>query len=107
MVTFDYTNTFDVSHLLIEKIQGANADAITNITITIKSDVKSFMVNLITLGIAQAKVFSVEGDLVSIEGGTSPKISAFAALEGRRAAEAAGSSRGPGLRRGWTVRGHG
>ena len=77
MITFDYTNTFDVSEILAEKLQQGNADAITNLTITVKSNVGSFMVNLFTLGLAQAKVFAVRGDLVRIEGGASSLLDAY------------------------------
>ena len=71
MISFDYTSAFDVSDILAEKLQRSDADAITNLVINLKSNFGSFMVNLITLGIANAKVFSVEGDLVKIEGGVS------------------------------------
>ncbi len=64
MIAFDYTNAFDVSEILTEKISKSDADAVTNLVITIKSDVSTFCVNMITLGLAQAKVFQVEGDLV-------------------------------------------
>lgn len=71
MLVFDYTSSFDVSSVLAEKLQQSEADAIANIVVSIKSTVPSFFVNLITLTFAQAKVFSVEGDLVKIEGGMS------------------------------------
>ena len=39
MVSYDYTNTFDVSEVLTEKLEQADADAITNLTVTIKSPI--------------------------------------------------------------------
>ena len=71
MVTFDYTGAFDVSEVLADKLEKTEADAITNLTVTIKSTFSSFLVNMVTLGLANAKVMAVEGDLVSIEGGAS------------------------------------
>ena len=64
MVTFDYTSAFDVSEILAEKLASSQADAVTNLSITVKTDAAAFCINLITLGLAQAKVFAVEGDLV-------------------------------------------
>jgi hypothetical protein len=64
MVTFDYTSAFDVSELIAEKLSASDADAVTNITIVLKTDVAAFCINVITLGIANAKIFQVEGDLV-------------------------------------------
>ncbi len=71
MILFDYTSAFDVSELLAKKLQQSDGDAITNLVVNVKSDFASFMVNVFTLGIANAKIFSVEGDLVRIEGGAS------------------------------------
>ena len=71
MITFDYTAAFDVSEVLSEELQQSGADAITNLTVTIKSTFGSTMVNLVTIGLANARVFAVQGDLVKIEGGTS------------------------------------
>jgi len=64
MVTFDYTSAFDVSEILSEKLSSSDADAVTNVTVTVKTDPATFCVNLITLGIANAKIFQVEGDLI-------------------------------------------
>ena len=77
MVTFDYTGAFDVSDVLADKMQQSDGDAITNLVIEIKSDFGTFMVNLITLGLANAKLFSVEGDLVKIEGGISGLLGSY------------------------------
>ena len=76
MITFDYTGAFDVSEVLSEELQQSGADAITNLTVTIKSTFGSAMVNLVTIGLANAKVLAVQGDLVKIEGGTSSLLDA-------------------------------
>ena len=77
MITFDYTGAFDVSEVLSEELQqSSDADAITNLTVTIKSTFGSAMVNLVTIGLANAKVLAVQGDLVKIEGGTSSLLDA-------------------------------
>ncbi|PIU45425.1 MAG: hypothetical protein COS95_03510 [Ignavibacteriales bacterium CG07_land_8_20_14_0_80_59_12] len=64
MVVFDYTGVFDASEILSKHFEETKADAIINVTFAIKSDVGSFFVNLITLGIANARVMEVEGDLI-------------------------------------------
>jgi hypothetical protein len=64
MITFDYTGAFDVSEVLTDLFQETKADAIINVTISVKSDVGTFFVNLFTLGIANAHTMEVEGDLV-------------------------------------------
>ena len=66
-VVFDYTGSFDVSEVLGDAMRmNTTADAVTNVTITVKSDVVDFLINAITLGLAQAKTFAVEGDLVKL-----------------------------------------
>ena len=69
LVVFDYTSSFDVSQILAKRLQGSDADAVTNLVIVLKSTPVSFMVNVFSLGFASAKVFSAEGDLVKIKGG--------------------------------------
>jgi len=64
MVVFDYTGTFDASEILNKHFEETKADAIINLTFTIKSDVGSFFVNFFTLGLANARVMEVEGDLI-------------------------------------------
>lgn len=71
MITFDYTSSFDVYEVIAERLANTNADMVTNLTITIKSDVGTFMVNLFTLGLANARTFQVEGDFVKVVGGVS------------------------------------
>ncbi len=69
MITFDYTSAFDVSEILAEQLTTSGADAAINLTITLKADFASFCINMITLGIANAKIFQVEGDLVKAPNG--------------------------------------
>jgi len=64
MIVFDYTGAFDASEILSKHFEETKADAIVNVTFTIKTDVASFFLNLITLGIANARVMEVEGDLI-------------------------------------------
>lgn len=77
MITFDYTSSFDVSEIIGAKLQRSDADAITNLVIEVKGDFPSFLLNLVTLGLANAKVFSVEGELVKIEGGMSSLLESY------------------------------
>lgn len=65
MIVFDYTNAFDVSEVLGDTFEKYNADAIANVTITIKSNIGTFFVNLFTLCIADAKSVHISGDLVN------------------------------------------
>ena len=69
MVTFDYTSSFDVSEIIAEKLASADADAVINLTILIKTDFSTFCVNLITLGLANARIVVIEGDLVKAPNG--------------------------------------
>ncbi len=68
MKTFDYTGATDVSEVLTEKLD-KKGDAITNLTIVIKTDPATFFVNLFTLGLANAYIVEVEGDLVNLPQG--------------------------------------
>ncbi len=77
MIKFDYTSAFDVSEILAEKLQQSDADAIINLAITIKSTFASFLLNAVTLGIANAKVYSVEGELVKIKGDVSSLLESY------------------------------
>ena len=69
MSVFDKTATYDVSELLAEQVQQSGADAIINLSVTVKKTVGTFFVNLFTLTIANAKVLSISADLVKLEGG--------------------------------------
>lgn len=63
-IMFDYTAAFDVSEVLSEILIGSNADAIINITITVKSTPLDWIVNLFTLGLAQSKTFEISGQAI-------------------------------------------
>ena len=70
-ITFDYTSSFDVSDLVGDEMRlHPGGDAVTNLVITVRSDVGDFFINLFTLGLAASKTFQVEGDLVKIGSGT-------------------------------------
>ena len=69
MITFDYTSSFDVYEIIADRLANSNADMAINLTITIKSDVGTFFVNLFTLGLANARTVQVEGDFVKRVGG--------------------------------------
>ena len=68
MITFDYTSSFDVYEILADRLANTDADMAINLTITIKSDVSTFFVNLFTLGIANARTIQVSGDFVKHAG---------------------------------------
>ena len=68
-VTFDYTSSFDVSEVIAAKLSESDADAVTNLVVTVKSNFKSFLINVVTLGIAWARIVEVEGDLVKAPNG--------------------------------------
>lgn len=71
MVVFDYTRAFDTSELLTKFFEENKADAIINLELRLKSDVGTFFINLITLGLANAVVWGIEGDLVKMPQGLS------------------------------------
>ena len=64
MIVFDYTSAFDVSEVLGDIMAGTNADAIINLVIVLKTTPMDFLINLITLGIANAKTFEISGQAV-------------------------------------------
>jgi len=68
VIAFDYTGYIDISDLIAKKIASSNADAVVNLVIKIKNDPATFLLNLVTLGIANARRVVVEGDLVKIVG---------------------------------------
>lgn len=69
MRTFDYTGAFDVSEILSEIMVKSSADAVINLTVTVKQGVPDFFVNLITLGLARATTFEVQGQAVKAPDG--------------------------------------
>ncbi len=67
MVVFDYTGSYDVSEIIMDEFEKIDADAIINITIVLKNTIADFFVNLITLGLAQARTVEIQGQAVRIE----------------------------------------
>lgn len=63
-VVFDYTSAFDASEVLAQKLARSKADAVINISITVQTSILDFVLNLITLGIANSKTFEISGQLV-------------------------------------------
>jgi len=61
---FDYTSSFDVSELLSKKVAEKRPDAVINTTVTIKSSIDNFFINLFTLGFANSRKISIEADLM-------------------------------------------
>jgi hypothetical protein len=61
---FDYTSSFDVSELLSKKVAEKKPDAVINTTVTIKSSIDNFFLNLITLGFAKSRKITIEADLM-------------------------------------------
>jgi len=57
MIVFDYTSSFDVSEILAKQFEATKADAIVNVVVSLKVDVLSYLLNVVTLGLANAKVF--------------------------------------------------
>jgi len=64
-IMFDYTGAPDITKAIQEGMAGnMDADAVANIFISVKSTVGDFILNLFTLGIANAYTLQVEGDVV-------------------------------------------
>ena len=66
-VSFDYTNTYDASAILADEIAKANADAVINTAFEVKSTFGTAMLNMFTLGLANAKVVKITADLVKYQ----------------------------------------
>lgn len=71
MRAFDYTASYDVSEIIADKLSTSGADAAINLVVTVKGDFGTFMINLITLGLASARTIQIEGDLVKTPQGLS------------------------------------
>ena len=61
---FDYTSSFDVSEVIAKKVAEKQPDAVINTTVTIKTSVDNFFINLFTLGLAQSRKIVVDADLM-------------------------------------------
>lgn len=68
-ITFDFTSAFDASEMLAVVLQETRCDAIINVGLEVKTTVGDFFLNLITLGIAQAKHLTVVGDAIRFPDG--------------------------------------
>jgi len=65
MIAFDYTRSPDISALVREGTAPyADADAVVNTFITVKSTMGDFFMNLFTLGFANSFTVTVEGDVI-------------------------------------------
>lgn len=64
-IMFDYTGAPDVSKAIQEGMAGnMDSDAVANIFISVKSTVGDFILNLFTIGLANAYTLQVEGDVI-------------------------------------------
>jgi hypothetical protein len=63
-VNFDYTGSFDVSEVIAQRIVEAQPDAVINTTVTIKTGVDNWLLNVVTLGLANSRKFVIEADLM-------------------------------------------
>jgi hypothetical protein len=61
---FDWTSSFDVSELMAKKVAEKKPDAIINTTITVKTSIDNFFINLFTLGLARSRKIVVEADFM-------------------------------------------
>jgi hypothetical protein len=63
-INFDFTSSFDVSQLIAKRMPEKQPDAVINTTITVKYGLDNYLLNLITLGLANSHKFIVEADLM-------------------------------------------
>jgi hypothetical protein len=61
-ITFDYTGAVDVQEVLRERY--GSGQKFENISVKLKVKPEDFLINLITLGIAQSKTFEISGDKI-------------------------------------------
>ena len=59
---FDYTNALDVQELLRKKF--GSGVMVQNVTVKVQQDPADFLLNLVTIGIAQSRTFEISGDLI-------------------------------------------
>jgi hypothetical protein len=64
MRVFDYTESYDASEMLSEVFTETQADAIINVVFTVKTTPGDFFLNILTLGIANAKTIEITGQAV-------------------------------------------
>lgn len=65
-MAFDYTGAFDASEALREFFEETEADAVINVVVVLKTTVKDFFLNMVTLGIANARTFVITGQAVKL-----------------------------------------
>lgn len=61
---FDYTSSFDVSEVIATKVAEKKPDAVINTTVTIKTGIDNFFINLFTLGLARSRKVVIGIDLM-------------------------------------------
>ncbi|MEY3312209.1 MAG: hypothetical protein RL348_1552 [Bacteroidota bacterium] len=61
---FDFSNSFDISSVIADKIVEKQPDAVINTSITIESGIDNFFINLFTLGLANSRKIVVDADFV-------------------------------------------
>ncbi|MDA1181965.1 MAG: hypothetical protein O3B82_00065 [Bacteroidetes bacterium] len=61
---FDWTSSFDVSEIIAKKVAEKQPDALINTTITIKTGIDNYLINLFTLGLARSRKIVVDADLM-------------------------------------------
>ena len=65
-MAFDYTGAFDASEVLNKFYEESEADAVINVVIILKTTVTDFLINMVTLGIANARTFVITGQAVKL-----------------------------------------
>jgi hypothetical protein len=61
-ISFDYTGAVDVQEVLRERY--GSGHRFQNVSVKLKVKPEDFLINLVTLGIAQSKTFEISGDKV-------------------------------------------
>lgn len=61
-IMFDYTGALDVQELVRKKY--GSGGVVQNVTVKVQQDPADFLLNFITLGIAQSKTFEISGDIL-------------------------------------------
>jgi len=61
---FDWTSSFDVSEVISKKVAEKQPDAVINTTVTIKTGIDNFFINLFTLGLAKSRKIVIDADLM-------------------------------------------
>jgi hypothetical protein len=61
---FDFSNSFDISYVIAEKVVERQPDAIINTSITIETGIDNFFFNLFTLGLANSSKIVIDADFV-------------------------------------------